>query len=68
MENSKTIRETTHDNSFLSWTGPSMGGLETLSERGSVTILCLTSKFHPPPMPQMKNIFVLESKINKDGN
>lgn len=33
---------------------PACGGLETLSERGSVTILCLMSKFHPPLIPQMK--------------
>lgn len=52
--------------SCLGW-NPACGGLETLSERGSVTIVCLVSKFHPPLIPQMKKIFTLGKKMNKYG-
>lgn len=47
--------------SCLGW-NPACGGLETLSERGSVTIVCLVSKFHPPLIPQMKKYLHWEKK------
>lgn len=40
---------------------PACGGLETLSERGAGK-MCLTSTFHPPPMPQMEKYLLWKAE------
>lgn len=67
-KNSKTMYQTIHDNSSVSWTGPSMWG----SRNTFKAWLCENGGSHVviPPLSYAtdEKVFVLESKMNKYGN